>query len=242
MKTTILTLALIISGVLLQAQKVQLISALGTDSTIYSNLGFDESFGINHIEWLKPQKRESMEAYCQRLINENQITPNDIVIGTSFGGIVATEISKMVHPRMTILISSFSIKDEKPLKFRFLQIFGCHKILPKYIFNKPGIIIGNCFGKVSEEEREYLSEMIRKNDVDLVAWSINQIMKYDNQSTPDNLFKINGKDDKTFPAKNIDTDFLVDGTHLIVYNNADLISSILHDLMIDSVNSLVLEK
>jgi hypothetical protein len=231
MKTTILTLALFLSQMILYPQRVHLVSALGSDSSIYSQLTFDKSLQINHVEWLKPEKRESLEAYCDRLIEENDITSEDIVIGTSFGGIVATVISLKVHPKETILLSSISRRDEKPLNFKFMQVFRCHKVVPKFLLNKPSMVIGKCFGKVSDEERIVLCEMIRKNDVDLIAWSIDQIMKFDNMTDPPNLYKINGSQDKVFHIKYIDFDRILDGTHLMVYNMPEEVSAILDSLI-----------
>lgn len=231
MKTMILTLALFLSQLTIQAQRVHLISALGSDSSIYSQLSFDGSLTINHVEWLIPEKKETLESYCDRLIEENNISSEDIVIGTSFGGIVATMISLKVNPKQTILISSISRKDEKPLNFKFMQIFRCHKVVPKFLMNKPEMVIGRCFGEVSEDEKLVLSEMIVKNDVDLIAWSVDQIMKFDNMTDPANLCKINGLQDKVFHVKYIDSDFLLNGSHLMVYNMPGEVSSLLDSLI-----------
>lgn len=233
MKTMILILALLFSQSQIQSQRVHLISALGCDSSIYSKLSLDESTQVNHVKWLSPLKNESLDSYCDRLIEENQISSRDIVVGTSFGGLVATIISSKIHPAATILISSISRQDEKPFNFRFMQIFRCHKIVPKCLMNKPGVVIGKCFGKVSDEERAFLQEMVVKNDVGLVAWSVDQIMRFDNMTDLPNLYKINGLHDKVFPSKNIHTDFTLDGTHLMVYNQPAEISAILRSLISD---------
>ena len=231
MKTTILTLALLLSQMTMKSQCVHLISALGCDSSIYSRLSLDQSRQVNYVDWLKPLKKESLEEYCDRLIAENHITSGDIVIGTSFGGIVASMISVKVNPKQTILISSISRMDEKPEKFRFMQIFRCHRIIPKFLMDEPALTIGNCFGKVSDEERAFLSEMIRRNDVDLIAWSVDQIMRFDNMTEPANLYKINGRQDKVFHAHHIESDFILDGTHLMVYNMPEEVSSIINSLI-----------
>ena len=222
----------IVFSTMIQAQRVQLISALGADSTIYSKLVFDKSLDIQHVEWIKPLKKESLEDYCDRLIILNNINSEDIIIGTSFGGLVATVISKKIHPKKTILISSISRQDEKPPKFKFLQVFRFHKIIPKSLLDKPGLLIWYCFGKVTEYEKIFLTRMFENNDVDLVSWCIDQIMKYDNRTDPPDLVKINGSHDKTFHIRNIDTDYKLSGTHLMVYNMADTISYILNNILL----------
>jgi hypothetical protein len=228
MKTLFLTLALVVFGFYLLPQKVHLISALASDSSIYSRIVFDSTLSIHHVKWIKPIKQETIEQYSERLITENGMTKEDIVIGTSFGGLVATEICKQLQPRLTILISSISMKHEKPLKFKFLNVLKLHKIIPKALLNNPNLVIKNCFGKVSPDEKEFLTDMLRKSDVKLAAWSIDQVIKYDNNVEPSHLIKINGLKDKTFHAKNIDTDYFLDGTHMMVYNKPMEISLLLN--------------
>ena len=92
MKKFSLIVLIVIRVIILNAQTVHLVSALGADSIIYSNIQLDPSFKTNHVKWIKPLKGESLRAYSIRLVRINNITENDIVIGTSFGGIVATEI------------------------------------------------------------------------------------------------------------------------------------------------------
>lgn len=221
----------ILFSVQMRAQTVHLISALGADSTIYSNIELDASFKVNHVVWIKPFKRETLRNYCSRIIRLNQIEEDDIIIGTSFGGIVATEIGKLTGAEKVILISSISMGSEKPPKFKFLKVFRFNKLIPKPMLNNPKIIIKSCFGKVSEEEEAFLSEMILDYDVDLVYWSLNQIMKYENDVSPAYLIKINGSGDKTFPSKYINTDYEIEGTHLMVYNKAKKISNMLNTLI-----------
>jgi hypothetical protein len=229
MKKATLILFLLIGLTAIKAQKIHFVSALGADSTIYSNIELNTIFPVNHVEWLIPLKKESIESYCQRLIAENNISSNDILIGTSFGGIVAVEIGKIIQPKKIILISSISNQNEKPAKFKFLKLFRFNKLIPKSWLNNPDLIIRSCFGDVTTVEREFLSAMIIHYNVELVYWSLNQIMKFDNKVIHENVVKINGSRDKTFPIKNIRTDYLIDGTHLMVYSNAKEISKVLNN-------------
>lgn len=231
MKKVYLILFLLLGLIAANAQKIYFISALGADSSIYTHIKLESTYCIKYVEWLIPLKKESITHYCSRLIDENQISNNDIVIGTSFGGIIATEIGKLIHLKKLILISSISTSDEKPSRFKFLRIFRFNKLIPKSMLNNPKLIIKSCFGEVSVDERYFLSEMIKNYNVDLVYWSLNQIMKFNNRINPKNLVKINGSNDKTFPSKNIRTDYLIDGTHLMVYNNALEVSSLLNELL-----------
>lgn len=241
MKKAVLILLFLLGWSVSKAQKIHFISALGADSSIYSNIELSSVYPVNHVKWLIPLKNESIESYCQRLIAENDIAENDLLIGTSFGGIVAVEIGKLIQLKKIILISSISTCYEKPPKFKFLNLFRFNKLVPKALLNNPNLIIKSCFGDVSKNERTFLSAMIIHYNVDLVYWSLNQIMKFDNKTTHRNIVKINGCNDKTFPIKNIRTDYMIDGTHLMVYSNAKEISKVLiNELTIENSNMKLL--
>ncbi len=231
MKNFILLLVFMLSSMLISAQKIFLISAMSSDSNIYTNIHISSPYQIHHVAWLKPFENESLESYCGRLIEINNISEEDIIIGTSFGALVATIIGKTVRNSKTILISGFSTKDEKPFKFKFLKIFPFHRMIPRKWLKSPRMIISKCFGKVTPEERAFLTEMIRGYDTDLIFWSIDQIVKFDNTIQPPGLVKINGSRDRTFNTKGIHRDILLDGTHLMVYNQAELISAVLNGLL-----------
>ena len=71
------------------------ISGLGADKKAFSKLG---DFGTNKIfiEWLRNHDNESLHSYCQRLIDQYNIQQGDLLVGLSFGGLIAQQISEIV--------------------------------------------------------------------------------------------------------------------------------------------------
>jgi len=67
--------------------KVFLIAGLGADSRIYNNLNLHEYEVIN-VNWIEPNKTDTLKSYAQKLILQYNITPNLIVIGNSLGGMI----------------------------------------------------------------------------------------------------------------------------------------------------------
>ncbi|HQV56104.1 MAG TPA: alpha/beta hydrolase, partial [Chitinophagaceae bacterium] len=85
-------------------KKVYFISGLGADKRAFSflDLSFCEPI---FIDWIKPVDNESLYQYAMRLkeqINE----PSPIIVGVSFGGMLATEIAKSDASAKVIIISS----------------------------------------------------------------------------------------------------------------------------------------
>ncbi len=71
------------------------------------------------MDWIEPLKNESLKNYAQRI--SNKITSdNPTLIGLSFGGILAVEISKILKLQKVILISSAKT-NMNFLKFTELQ-------------------------------------------------------------------------------------------------------------------------
>ena len=84
------------------ATTVYLLPGLANDHTVFSQLELQNVNSI-HIPWVEPLKKESIEAYALRLC-AYITTPNPILIGLSFGGMVAIEIAKHIPTQKIILI------------------------------------------------------------------------------------------------------------------------------------------
>lgn len=73
--------------------KIYIFSGLGVDKRVFDNIDFGTK-SPEFIDWISPLKNESLAEYSKR-ISENMKSEKPILIGPSFGGIVATEISKI---------------------------------------------------------------------------------------------------------------------------------------------------
>lgn len=69
-------------------QKIYLVSGLGADERVFVNIKIPHS-EIIHLRWEIPLRNESISNYAKRLINQIDLTHNVILIGVSFGGLIA---------------------------------------------------------------------------------------------------------------------------------------------------------
>jgi esterase/lipase len=74
-----------------------LISGLGADERVFDYL--DVKAHTSVIKWLEPEYKESLEDYTQRLSFRINQTEEFGIIGVSFGGIVAIELSNICKPK-----------------------------------------------------------------------------------------------------------------------------------------------
>ena len=86
------------------------LSGLGTDKRVFEYLTLDYEF--IPIDWIEPRRKETIEEYALRLSELIDKNEDFGILGVSFGGLVAIEISKILNPKLTILISSVETKNE----------------------------------------------------------------------------------------------------------------------------------
>ena len=204
------------------------ISGLGADKRIFQNLVLPEGFKIYYIEWVAVSENESMESYCKRLSSQiNQQEPFSLV-GLSFGGVIATELSKFLSPVQTVLISSFCFKKEVPWFYVLLGNSGIYKILPQRFLLKPNNIAFRLFGAYKPEIKNLLTNILEDTDPAFFEWAIRQLFSWDNHWKPANLLRIHGTADKILPYKKIMNAIPVkEGEHLMVYSKSAIVSQIL---------------
>ena len=97
--------------------KVYLIPGLGADTRIYKYIDLKGHEAIN-VNWIEPEKIDTLSSYAQKLIDHYHILPQSIVIGNSLGGMIAIEIAKRVELDKVILISSIKTAAEAPISFK----------------------------------------------------------------------------------------------------------------------------
>ena len=88
--------------------KIYCFSGLGADERVFAFLKLNPPYELIPVIWIKPLEGEVLEEYSKR-ISENIETKNPFgILGVSFGGVVAQEVSKIVKPKFTLLISSIN--------------------------------------------------------------------------------------------------------------------------------------
>lgn len=204
---------------------VYLLSGLGADKRVFEFLDLS-AFEIKHIEWTPPSENESIEDYAERLCAQIK-TNNPILLGVSFGGIIATEIAKQVTCEKVILISSAATKNDIPLYFRFIGMMRLHKLIPAGFFNRVNTITYWMFSTRSKAECSLLKEIIQSTDTKFLKWAIDKIVTWKNMDFSQNTIKIHGTADRILPSQK--ADYLIEGGgHFMIVSQAIKISAILY--------------
>jgi pimeloyl-ACP methyl ester carboxylesterase len=85
--------------------KIYLIPGLGADGRMYMPQlrVLDNAIVLEHR---KPLKGETLSAYSRRLAGQVDTAAPFILVGTSLGGMIAVEMSRIIQPDKVILIAA----------------------------------------------------------------------------------------------------------------------------------------
>jgi pimeloyl-ACP methyl ester carboxylesterase len=211
-------------------KKVYFISGLGADKRAFSflDLSFCEPV---FIDWIQPVKNESLQDYALRL--KEQINDKDaIVVGVSFGGMLATEIAKKDSSIKAIIISSNKIKKEFPGIFMIGKYIPLYKWMPASLLKKATIFRKLFFGPKGEAQQKIFHQILNDTDTRFTKWAVYAMLHWKNAVIPQNIVHIHGSSDKLLPYRLVKADYTIDkGTHLMVMNQHREVSSLLKKII-----------
>jgi pimeloyl-ACP methyl ester carboxylesterase len=210
--------------------KVYFISGLGADETAFGKLQLP-GIEMIHLNWLEPEKNEPIGSYAARMAA--RITEADpVIVGLSFGGMMAIEIAKLIPVKKLILLSSAKDRTELPPYFAICRFIPLHRWLPLNNISTHPRVLELVFGARSDEQRERLKKVINNTIKGFNEWAIDQVVNWKNASVPANVSHIHGNADYLLPRRYVRADHVIEnGGHLMVINNAKEVSALLRELI-----------
>src|SRR5688572_26783500 len=167
---------------------VYCISGLGADERIFCKLQVPDTT-FHYIRWVQPLPGESVGRYAERLCD--QISHDrPVLLGVSFGGMMAIEMAKIFPVDKVVLISSIKSFRELPRWMKVCGRFKFDKVLPSRPLHSIRPLralrpVQNYFlGTESEEERAIANHFRDNVDPQYLRWSINQILNWRNEWQP----------------------------------------------------------
>jgi pimeloyl-ACP methyl ester carboxylesterase len=207
------------------------ISGLGADERVFQKLKF-QGYQPIHIKWLEPEAGESIADYTQRLTPQIK-AKKPILIGLSFGGIIAVEMSKHIAIEKIILISTTKNRQEIPFYFKMFRWLPIYLLLPANFMLWIGKFIASWFFSLKTiDERKLLKAILFDTDARFVKWAIHQIVTWNNELIPENIYHIHGESDRIFPYQFVHEDFNIKhGGHLMIMSQAEYISNLIQKII-----------
>ncbi|MES0491472.1 MAG: alpha/beta hydrolase [Leptospirales bacterium] len=210
--------------------KIYLLSALGTDGRVFDNYNF-KGHPVIPIDYIEPEKNESIDSYVEKLADQIDMFQPAILIGVSFGGILALALSKRVRAEQVLLISTVKSRKELPRCARILGGLKIMRLFPPAFFTRYNRVVKYFFGIEGNEDAAVLKQFLKDASPEMVKWGINRILELppsfnsnansdDAENISENTIHIHGVEDRIFSIKKIDDCHEIEGGgHFMIWNN-----------------------
>lgn len=211
-----------------QPQHIYCIAGLGADFRIFANLRL-HNVELHPIEWLMPEPGETLAAFAGRLSQQIQ-HPNPILLGVSFGGMLATEISRQLPVHKTIIVSSCKARRELPAYMRAAGRLRLHKVIPYWWVTQSKVLNRFIFDTRSNAEDLYLKKMmLQQTHVLFIRRCVDMILGWQQNSNADHVVHIHGSHDKLLLPGTVNaTHWIEGGGHFMIWNMAAEISRLIN--------------
>ena len=211
---------------------VYFMPGMSANSLIFERIKIKGNFNFHYLEWIEPKKNECLKKYSIRF---SKLIKHEfpILIGVSFGGILVQEISKIIHVKKIIIISSVKSKREFPVSMKVVKTTKSYKILPVKWINDFESLISFVFGPRVKRKVELYRKYLSVRDEKYLSWAFKELIEWDQDKPLENIIHIHGSRDTIFPTLSIKNYVEVpDGDHAMILKKADWISEFLEKNLI----------
>jgi pimeloyl-ACP methyl ester carboxylesterase len=210
---------------------VYIFSGLGADERVLQEIDLS-GYQVIFVQWIAPLPRERIEDYGKRLSRRIDAY-RPVLIGLSFGGMIAVEVAKFVETEKIILIASVKTRKEIPFYYRLAGLLGIHSLLPMNLLLRPTIFTNWAFGVTSQKDKKLLADILRSTEPAFFRWAIREIVRWKNSYKHKSLVHIHGKSDRVFPYLFVRPDIAIaGGGHFMTVNKAEEITAIVRGLLV----------
>lgn len=197
------------------------VSGLGADERLFAKLKL-ENYDIKFINWVIPQKDDTISSYSEKLIPQIDIDNPFALLGVSLGGVIAVELSTKVQPEKVFVISSVKSSKEFPFYFKLSRWFRVKYIITSKLLKSGKPLMELFFGRMNPTDKQLISKMIDDADNIFTAWAAKAIIQWKSKDELipfDRIVHVIGDKDLIFRYSNIKNCHVIKGgTHVIILN------------------------
>ena len=206
------------------------IPGLGADERLFSKIKSNE-FQVEVLNWIEPGKDETLNDYAKRFANYYLNLSEPIyLLGVSFGGVLAQEISRLIKIKKLILVSSFTSTKELT---RISPTIKLNKSVPTHVIKYAYPLSNYFFTAKTTESKQLVSAYHSNLNKNLFRWSLDQILFFEPIESLANYIRIHGEKDKLVPRPH-KVDYLISNAgHLLIFENGEEVSEILQSLLVE---------
>ena len=211
---------------------IYFVPGLAAGKEIFENINLPEStYTLHVISWLMPSKKETIAQYAKRMavfVTEK----NAVLVGVSFGGLVAQEMSVFLELKKLIIISSIKTKFELSLKLKLTRALKLYKLIPTRLFLTSKTYTSFALGPISEKRFKMYQDYLHVRDKRYLDWAIKNMVCWKREKVLSGVYHIHGDKDPVFPIANIkNTITIAGGSHIMVLTRGSVVSQKIVDII-----------
>lgn len=209
---------------------IYFVPGMAAGGEIFRNIKFPENYRVHILEWLIPEKNESLKAYAERMARRIQ-EKNPILIGVSFGGVVVQEMNDFLEVKKLIIISSVKSKSELPRRMKLASLTKAYKLIPTGLVLSADDLTKYSIGPKTKKRLSLYQEYLHVRDKQYLDWALEKMITWGKKEKLQDVIHIHGEKDVVFPIKYIDQcEVIKGGTHIMILNRGREISQKLLDI------------
>ena len=205
----------------------------GSDARLFDSIQLKEGYEKKCIEYGTPKKGSTMESFANEIALQIDTTKPFVLVGTSLGGMLCTEMAEFLHPQQVVLISSAANRKELPFRYRFQRVIPLYAIVPGFIMVGSARLLQPIVEPDRKKNKETFKSMLKEKDRVYMRRTVKMIIRWKRTSNSVQLHKIHGTNDHTIPIRNVKnvSNVVEDGSHMMTLTCGREISVLLNSIL-----------
>lgn len=197
--------------------KIYFIPGLGADRRMYYHQLrlFPQAVVLEHLPAVKG---ETLALYARRVAALIDTSAPFALVGTSLGGMIAMEISRILKPEKVILIASVKNRSELPGFIKSMKYLNLHRLFSGKAYQRLNQLAAQRLDSRNDSEAAGLIKaMMLDMQPDFIEWAINAVINWQPPAEyRSDVVHIHGDNDLLFPLRKIKNAIVIEkGTHIM---------------------------
>jgi pimeloyl-ACP methyl ester carboxylesterase len=206
---------------------IHCISGLGADQRMFQKLDIPGA-ELKAVPWPYFDTHDEMACYAQKVAALIPQGPEHVILGLSFGGMLASEIARMRPEAKVIIISSAKSPGELPPVAWWVKFLGRNGLMPVGIVKLPFRQVMERFGADTAEEQKLMQAILRDTDNHFASCALRAMIEWKSTPPPESIVHIHGTADAMIlPDRVQPTYWIRGGKHIMIYSRAEEISALI---------------
>lgn len=236
MRGVFIILAFMTSASCLSQQRstIYLFPGQGADARLFDSLTIDPQFKIRVIEYGTPAAGMTMQSFARELSHQIDTTEPFVLVGVSLGGMLCVELSEVIRPTKTIVISSAKNRNELPLRYRFQKSVPIHKLVSGKMMLAGAKWLQPLVERDQRSNKAIFASMLDKKEPVYMERTIGLIINWERTRNNTPIYHIHGSNDHTLPLRKINspTSVIAKGSHLMTLTRATEVSEAINRILL----------